>query len=194
MLGLRRGPHVTRYFMYRHLGSVGSRLPQRAGRALAIGQSTNLCEVLGLRPTEVVEANYPEHNILSLDMPDASFDYLLSDQVLEHVAGDPQRAVDECSRVLRPGGVAVHTTCFINPIHGGPDDFWRFTPYALSLLHRQWSEVVDVGGWGNPDVWSVIRDGLRYVGVPHAKWHPLHRLATRNDPLWPVVTWIVARK
>lgn len=180
--------------MYERLGSIGRLLPERTGRALCIGQSANLCKLLGLQPTEVVEANYPQHTILSLGFADASCDFVLSDQVLEHVEGNPQQAIDECHRVLRPGGVAVHTTCFINPVHGSPKDFWRFTPEALSLLHRNWSAIIESAGWGNFELWSIVQDGLRFEGVPHARWHPLHRLATRNDPLWPVVTWIVARK
>jgi hypothetical protein len=73
-------------------------------------------------------------------------------------------------------------------------DFWRFTPEALALLHRDFSEVIDAGGWGNFSVWSLVRDGMRHVGVPHAAWHPMHWIATKNDPRWPIVTWVVARK
>ena len=194
MLGLPRGPHVTRYFMYGRLGSIGPLLPRRGGRVLSISHSANLGGLLGLQPTELIEANYPDHSMLSLGFPDSSYDFVLSDQVLEHVEGNPQQAIDECHRLLKPGGVAVHTTCFINPIHGAPKDFWRFTPEALRLLHQGWSEIIECGGWGSFEVWSLVQDGLRFEGIPHARWHPLHRLATRNDPLWPIVTWIVARK
>jgi len=195
MKGLPRGPHnITRYFMYNRLGSIGSLLPYRTGRVLSISHSANLGDYLGLQPTGVTEANYPDHNLLSLNFADNSYDFVLSDQVLEHVEGNPQRAIDECYRILKPGGVAVHTTCFINPVHGVPNDFWRFTPEALCLLHQTWSEIIEFGGWGNFEVWSVVKDGLRAEGIPHAKWHPLHRLATKNDPLWPIVTWIVAKK
>jgi len=197
MRGLRRGPRITRYFMYERLRAVGTLLPHRTGCVLAISHSANLCGLLSLKPTAVVEANYPEHSILHLDYPDASFDHVLSDQVLEHVEGSPQQAIDECHRVLRRGGIAVHTTCLLHPIHGAPEDFWRFTPQGLSLLHRAWTRVIEVGSWGNREVWPIVGDegdGLRYEGVPHARWHPFHRLATRNDPRWPIVTWIIAVK
>jgi SAM-dependent methyltransferase len=180
--------------MYGRLGSIGPLLPRRGGRVLSISHSANLGGLLGLQPTELIEANYPDHSMLSLGFPDSSYDFVLSDQVLEHVEGNPQQAIDECHRLLKPGGVAVHTTCFINPIHGAPKDFWRFTPEALRLLHQGWSEIIECGGWGSFEVWSLVQDGLRFEGIPHARWHPLHRLATRNDPLWPIVTWIVARK
>src|SRR5882672_10130836 len=178
LTGLSRGPHVTRYFMYGRLKSIAPLLPRRTGRILSISHSANLADLLGLQPTETVEANYPDHDMLSLKFPDGSFDFVLSDQVLEHVEGNPQQAIDECHRVLKPGGIAVHTTCFINPVHGSPNDFWRFTPEALCLLHRSWPKVIEHGGWGNFDVWSIAEDGLRFEGVPHARWHPLHRVAT----------------
>lgn len=195
--GLPCGPHITRYTMYNRLKCIGARLPYHTGRVLSIGFSSNLCDHLGIRPTEVVEANEPDHTILALNFEDAGYDFVFSDQVLEHVEGNPQQAIDECYRILKPGGIAVHTTCFINPIHGAPGDFWRFTPDALGLLHCAWSEIIECGGWGNFDVWPFLvrgGDDIRFEGVPHAKWHPLHRLATRNDPIWPLVTWIVARK
>lgn len=194
MSGLARGPHVTRYAMYDRLRSISQLLPRHTGRVLSISHSVDLVAALALQPTEIVEANYPDENVLNLTDPDSSYDFVLSDQVLEHVEGNPQQAVNECYRVLRPGGVAVHTTCFINPVHGAPKDFWRFTPEALCLLHQSWSDIIEYGGWGNFAVWSVINDGLRFEGVPHARWHPLHRLATRNDPRWPIHTWIVAKK
>lgn len=194
MIGLPRGAHITRYAMYKRLQELGPKLPHRRGRVLSISSSANLGDLLGVEATEVVNAEYPDHNMLSLGFPDESFDYVFSDQVLEHVEGDPYKAIEESGRVLRPGGVAVHTTCFINPVHAFPKDFWRFTPDALSLMHEGWSEIIESAGWGNFQVWKVIRDGLRHEGVPHAPWHPYHRLALRNDPTWPISTWIVAVK
>ena len=92
-----------------------------------------------------------------------------------------------------PGAFVVHTTCFINPIHGAPNDYWRFTPHALRLLFSD-ADIVEVGGWGNRTIWRYMELGLRYQRVPKATWHPLHRAAIRNDSEWPIVTWIVARK
>lgn len=194
IVGLSRGPHITRYSMYDTLQKIGTSLPRKQGRVLSISHSNKLVKILGLQPTEIVSANYPEHNILNLNFPDSYFDYVISDQVLEHIEGNPFQAIKECQRILKPNGIAVHTTCFINPIHGSPSDFWRFTPDALSLLHKDWSKIIEAGSWGNFDVWTIVKDGLRFVGIPHAKWHPLHKLATKNDPLWPIVTWIIAKK
>ncbi len=193
MRGLARGPHITRFFMYRRLAAFKQSTKTNT-KILSISHSDRLCEVFGLDRQSMTEANYPAVSMLSLPYPDNSFDYVVSDQVLEHVEGDPQRAIDETLRVLRPGGLALHATCFINPIHEAPGDFWRSTPAALRLLCRGFSSIIECGGCGNPYVWVVVWLGLRFDGVPEAAWHPLHKLAVRNDPDWPIVTWVIARK
>lgn len=195
------GPHVTRYFMYDHFAKLGPRLPNRQGaRVLSISHSDKLGHLIGLQPSEIVSAIYPDQNILALGYPDASFDYVLSDQVFEHIEGNPATAAKECLRVLKPGGVAIHTTCFNMSIHSSDNstpseasDFWRFTPQGLRLLHPD-CEILDSGGWGNRYVWEIEKDGMRYHGVPPVSWHPMHKIAMTNDPLWPIVTWVVARK
>jgi SAM-dependent methyltransferase len=116
------------------------------------------------------------------------------DQVLEHVEGNPQQAVDEILRVLKPGGVMVCATVLVYPIHGYPSDFWRFTPEGLKLLCGKFNDIIDYGGWGNMYVWMLAWLGLHQEPVPLCRWHPLYRVATRNDSNWKIVTWIVARK
>ena len=194
--GLEKGPHVTRYFMYARLSSVLQNTDKSGlgNLVLSVSHSENLCELLNVNDPSITRADYPEYNILDLPFQDGRFDFVVSDQVLEHVEGSPQKAIDETCRVLKPGGIAVHTTCFINQLHAEPKDFWRFTPDALKLLCKGFSEVIDAGGWGNRWVWFLDWLGMRYDPVPHAGWHPLHKIAVRNDEKWPVVTWIVARK
>ncbi len=194
MMGLERGPHITRYYMYEHLARVLREQQPGNGQALSISHSLKLCEILGLDPAQVVEANFPEFDILSLPFPNEHFACVVSDQVLEHVEGNPQTAIDESFRVLKPGGVVVHTTCLVHPIHECPKDLWRFTPDGLRFLCRRFSGILDCGGWGNPYVWIYIALGLRFDGVPKSRRHPVHKLAHLNDQNWPMVTWIVARR
>lgn len=184
---------LTRYYMYRRLREIGRRLCV-GGRGLAISGSANLFSIMLMNLTEVVEANYPHSNILALDFPDAGFDVVVTDQVLEHVEGAPQAAIDETLRVLRPGGLLVHTTCLINPIHCCPGDYWRFTPDGLRLLCQNQAEVIEAAGWGNLWVWAFVMLGLRFEPVPRSRWHPLHWAASTNHPNWPIATWVVAKK
>ena len=80
------------------------------------------------------------------DMPvdDASFDLILCTQVLEHCQ-DPQGIVNECYRVLRPGGSLIVTVPSIFPHHGSPADNWRFMPDGLRYLLRSFSYVEVLG-------------------------------------------------
>ncbi len=195
-VGMRKGPHSTRYYMYTHLARHRCSNPT-SKKVLSISHSEQLCRLLGFSEEQVTNTSYPEVSLLCLPFPDESFDYVVSDQVLEHVDGNPATAVNESLRVTKPGGVIVHTTVLMHPIHTDatcPNDYWRFTPSALLLLVDGKAETVDVGGWGNRFVWVLEFFGLRFVPVPANRWHPLHWIATKNEKNWSIVTWIVARK
>jgi SAM-dependent methyltransferase len=71
----------------------------------------------------------------TLAVADASVDVVLCTEVLEHLR-EPQRAIDEFFRVLKPGGALLLTTRFLFPIHDAPDDYFRFTKYGLRYLLR----------------------------------------------------------
>jgi len=68
-----------------------------------------------------------------LAFSDGEFDCVFCSQVLEHVSR-PWAVVKECSRVLRPGGVALLTVPFLFPHHPSPTDFYRFTHEGISFL------------------------------------------------------------
>lgn len=74
---------------------------------------------------------------LSLPIGDDSVDLLVSQAVLEHVP-DPQRAVDEMRRVLRPGGRLYAEFAFMQPLHAVPYHFFNITPHGASLLFDGW--------------------------------------------------------
>jgi SAM-dependent methyltransferase len=69
----------------------------------------------------------------SIPVPDASFDMVLSTQVLEHVP-EPAHYIAESFRVLKPGGFLLLTTHGLFQDHGCPYDFHRWTADGLRLL------------------------------------------------------------
>jgi SAM-dependent methyltransferase len=191
--GMSTGADIRRYSMYKKLAAYSApREPQL--KVLSISHSEKLGLILGFTKEQITDASYPDANILNLPFKDGEFDAVVSDQVLEHIEGDPQRAMDETFRVLKPGGLLLHTTCFINPIHDGPSDYWRFTPAALRLLVEKQGDVVEADGWGNPYMWIFIAMGLVYDPIPDCRWHPAHWVATKNSSTWPASTWVLARK
>jgi SAM-dependent methyltransferase len=64
---------------------------------------------------------------------DASYDFILSTQVLEHVQ-HPRLYLQECLRILRPGGRVLLTTHGMFQEHGCPHDYGRWTARGLEDL------------------------------------------------------------
>ena len=198
--GLPKGAHITRYSMYKKL-QTQVQSQDLGDRILSISHSNGLCRLLGANPNSIVEANYPEAPINHLPFQTESFSAVVSDQVLEHVECTPTEAVEEVWRVLLPGGIAIHTTCFLVPYHGSQDfssisdgDFWRFTPSGLSRLHSKYSKVLAADGWGNAFMPVMGALGLTRMPIPDVSWHPLNWLARANRPSYAFSVWVVARK
>jgi hypothetical protein len=61
------------------------------------------------------------------------FSGVLCSEVLEHVAR-PWLALPKLHEIMQPGGWMVVTTLTSFPIHGFPDDYYRYTPSGLKLL------------------------------------------------------------
>ena len=74
----------------------------------------------------------------------ASFDSALCTAVLEHLE-EPEMAVRECCRVLKPGGTAIYSVPFIWHLHEEPRDFYRFSKYGLKYLFEKCGfEIVEL--------------------------------------------------
>lgn len=69
----------------------------------------------------------------ALSFPDGSFDVVLCISMLEHVF-EYSKVIDEIHRVLRADGDVVIGVPFLYPMHDDPEDFWRFSPFALERL------------------------------------------------------------
>lgn len=67
------------------------------------------------------------------EIPDGSFDFIFSLDVFEHI-DKPWLAAQEIERILKPGGVTVHSTLFSWRYHPCPIDYWRYTPLGLASL------------------------------------------------------------
>ena len=104
---------------------VGSKKPRYA----------HLCEklvALDIHGFEGVNVLADAHN---LPFKNNSFDNIIMISLLEHVQ-EPHRVIKEAWRVLKNNGTIVIHVPFMYPIHGDPNDYYRFTDEGLRYLLR----------------------------------------------------------
>jgi SAM-dependent methyltransferase len=65
-----------------------------------------------------------------------SFDSAICNAVLEHLE-EPELAIRECYRILKPNGIAIYSVPFIWHLHEEPRDFYRFSKYGLTYLFKK---------------------------------------------------------
>lgn len=74
-----------------------------------------------------------------LPFRDSVFDRVFAFNVFEHLA-DPKVAAREVYRVLKPGGVVVIHTAFLQGLHEEPNHFYNATEYGV----RRWFDCFDI--------------------------------------------------
>ena len=80
-------------------------------------------DLYGARPDVFGDASH-------LPFPDACFDTVVMLEVLEHLR-EPQNALREIARVVRPQGCVLLSMPFLYPIHDAPHDYQRYTANGL---------------------------------------------------------------
>lgn len=143
-----------------------------------------------------------------MPIPDGSFDCAVSTAALEHLT-EPEAALRECHRVLRPDGMAIYTVPLIWHLHGEPWDYYRFTNHGLRhLFEKTGFEIVELralsGFWltmGQMLSYYIIRfqrGPLRRVPLGYVTL-PIQFLAQLLDRVdkaeeWTWMYLVVARK
>jgi SAM-dependent methyltransferase len=79
---------------------------------------------------------------------DNSIGLVLLLESLEHIE-QPQKALKEIFRILKPGGLLILTTVMAMGIHRCPKDFWRFCPDGIESLMAQF-KILDYTLEGEP--------------------------------------------
>jgi len=98
-----------------------------------------------------------EHKILQQEFRGA----ILSES-LEHIS-DPCKALLWVKSVLASGSSILITTPFGFPVHGFPDDYWRFTPSGMSQLALKAGLRVSHVEEINPITITISDHGVRNV-------------------------------
>lgn len=114
-------------------------------------------------------------DITAIPAPDGSFDAILCSEVLEHVP-EPTHALDEFSRLLKPGGVMILTAPFTSNVHMAPyhycsgfSKYW----YEHHLARRGFRIQTLVA---NGDWYALLRQEITRLGGLERQ---------RNNWTWP---------
>ena len=84
-----------------------------------------------------------------------SIDMIISRSVLEHMP-DPELAIQEMKRILRPKGFVFIEMPFVFPFHGSPSDYTRFTIQGLKERFKDF-EIIQSGARSGPIAALVIQ-------------------------------------
>ncbi len=139
----------SRKGLYKLLAVELSKLPEQNIKALTVGSGGD---------TEMfIKKKFKNINLISIDnqkikkpdiimdvnnlnFQDNTYDLVLILEVIEHLK-EPNIAIDQIYRVLKPNGTIILSTPFALEIHGAPNDFYRFTKYGLKFLLRRFKDI-----------------------------------------------------
>ena len=109
-----------------------------------------------------------------LPFPDASFDCVITFQVIEHIKKDRQ-TIAEIWRILRPGGRLIISTP--NKTMSLTRNPWHVREYTAdefrTLLSERFAEVEELGVFGRENVMEYYENNRRSV-ARIARWDILH--------------------
>ncbi len=164
----------------------------RVGKYLA----ADIQNTIGRTVDVVLEPGKP------VPLPDACVDTVLSSQTLEHVP-DPFFYMQECFRLLRPGGGLILTAPMQWRHHEVPYDYYRFTRFGIeSLMVRAGFEVKDISPTGGVFalIGQILLNTISERGIISPFWFRLiNRIAMWLDQKYPdgedTINWMcLARK
>ena len=100
----------------------------------------------------------------NLPFIDESFDVVYSNALLEHVP-EPELIIKEMYRVLKKEGVIWGFIPFLQPYHGYPYDYQRYTITGIENLFSRYFRKIETGIWSGPSsaVTWILRDYIKML-------------------------------
>lgn len=164
-------------------------LPIEKMKALEV--SGNYFGQLNFKSYETVD--YPEFDICIHVLP-RKFDIIIADQVFEHIAR-PYRGGRNVYEMLESNGYFLMITPFLQKIHNFPIDCCRWSETGMQYFLAECGFPLDqiiIGSWGNKQVARANISKQRMSGFP--LYNPLIHRNLKNDGIFPVQVWGLARK
>ena len=149
---------LLRHAMYVKLRNRLKDLDGPQHKCLTVGDVHRPCADMRTRGgSTLLNAGDPAKTMSDLPFPDNEFDSCLADQIVGILSRDPYKAFAETMRVLKPGGIAIHTSRFINPDLANPAARLGIPPNGLLVLADSCgAETLECDGWGNWDAWKLV--------------------------------------
>jgi len=124
-----------------------------------------------------------------LPVKSESADTVVSLSVLEHLC-EPQTALGEAFRILRPGGSIVLQAPWQWWIHDAPFDYCRYTPYGLRYFLEK-AGFKDITVEAQSGFFTMMTMKRNYFTLRFVRGSKLRRLAVRwmLFPLWYLGQW-----
>lgn len=142
-------------------------------KAVVVGRSLWLAQILGLKKARILHLPYPEFTIENLALLSDEYDFVIADRVL-HRCQSAEDAARETIRVLRPGGWFVHTASILDFAIRSPVNRRTLGPCGLRALFPYTTKTF-AAGWGNPRA-------------------PRSSHLTNSPADWAAVSWIIGQK
>lgn len=117
-----------------------------------------------------------------LPFDDGFADIVVAFQVMEHLP-EPRRFLEECRRIVRPGGLIVLVTPFMWQVHEAPHDYFRYTRFGLEHL-------LDQAGFESIHVEETT--GFWQTWILKFNYHTARPTGSRLRYLWAPV-WVVGQ-
>lgn len=101
----------------------------------------------------------------TIPLEEDSVDSIFSSEVLEHIF-NPEEILQEWQRVLKPGGKILITCPFAWKEHEVPNDYARYTQFALKhLFEKNGFEIIEIRKKGN-FIQALLQIWLIYILKP----------------------------
>ena len=145
-----------------------------------------------------------------LPFPDHEFNTIILSDVLEHIC-QPDLLWSEMARILKPGGILFLNVPFFYHLHEQPNDYFRFTRFALEKFARtNGFEVVVLAPLGGlpeiltdihakilariPMAGTCLAACLQHTAIHLLRLRPLHKLSIKTAQTFPLGYFFIARK
>jgi len=174
----------ARVVMYRETEAYLRNLDFRSMDSLEV--SGNQWKNFGFKSYRNTE--YPEYDLCASPLEREIFNFVIVEQVLEHVP-NPRHAVENVWQMLRAGGYVLVSTPFLIRIHNFGQDYTRWSEKGLKNLLIEGGfagETIHTGAWGNRACAKANFEDW----VPWIPWFD----SLENQPEFPIHVWAFARK